>query len=143
MRSLGTRLNLGETMFPVQDLLPMLERYAFSLQRGEGPESWVIDSLTQIGVPYESLFPVLEGMFYNDEQPFHGRNRRVIAAEIVYVVRLWVQETSRGKGKVLGGEQNAEAVSQTLLLLQQNGGLDPRKAEECAQLRVKIEHMLR
>ena len=82
-------------------------------------------------------------MFYNDEQPFHGRNRRVIAGEIVYAVRLWFQETSRGKGKLLGGELNAEAVGQTLLLLQQNGGLEPQKAEECAQLRVRIEQSLR
>ena len=130
-------------MFPVQDLVPMLERYAFTEQRGAGPDGWVIDTLAQIGVPYESLFPVLEGMFYNDEQPFHGRNRKVIAAELVYVARLWLQETSRGKGKLLGGDQNAEAVSQTLLLLQQNGGLEAAKAEECAQLRVRIEHMLR
>ena len=143
VRSLGTRLNLSETMFPIPDLIPMLERYAFSHQRNVGPESWVVATLVEIGVPFESIFPVLEGMFYNDEQPFHGRNRRIIATEIVYVVGLWFQETSRGKGKVLGGEQNAASVSETLLLLQQSGGLEGRRAEECAGLRVRIEHLLR
>ena len=103
----------------------------------------MIDTLVEIGVPYESIFPVLEGMFYNDEQPFHGKNRKIIAAEIVYVVGLWLQDTSRGKGKILGGEQNAATVSQTLLLLQQSGGLDRDRAEMCARLRVRIEHMLR
>ncbi|KAG8531679.1 uncharacterized protein KY384_003311 [Bacidia gigantensis] len=142
-RSLGTRLNLSETMFPIPDLLPMLERYAYTQQRDQGPETWVVDTLVEIGVPHESLFPVLEGMFYNDEQPFHGRNRRVIANDIVYVVKLWFQETTRGKGKVLGGEQNMAAVSQTLLMLQQNGGLEGSRAEECAGLRVRIEHLLR
>ena len=143
VRSLGTRLNLSETMFPIPDLLPMLECYAFTYQRNVGPDTWVVDTLSEIGVPFESIFPVLEGMFYNDEQPFHGKNRKVIAAEIVYVVGLWLQETSRGKGKILGGEQNAATVSQTLLLLQQSGGLDGDKAEACARLRVRIEHITR
>ena len=143
VRSLGTRLNLSETMFPVPDILPLLEKYAFTMQRHVGPPTWVIDSLAQIGVPFETLFPVLEGMFYNDEQPFHGRNRKVIAEEIIYVVTLWIQETSRGKERMLGGEHNAEAVSQMLLLLQQSGGLDPMKVEEAVNMRQSIESMLR
>ena len=142
VRSLGTRLNLSETMFPITDLLPMLERYAFEFQNGVGPETWVVDTLLGIGVPYESIFPVLESMFYSDEAPFRGRNRRYIATDIVYVVKLWLQETSRGKAKILGGEANAAAVGQCLLMLQQSG-LDGRRAEECRELRVRIEHLLR
>ncbi|KAL9125231.1 MAG: hypothetical protein Q9217_005533 [Psora testacea] len=141
VRSLGTRLNLSETMFPIPDLLPMLERYAFEFQNGVGPETWVIDTLLDIGVPYESLFPVLEGMFYNDEAPFQGQNQRYIAADIVHVVKRWLQESSRGKVKLLGGEANAAAVSQCLLMLQQSG-LDGRRGEECRELRVRIEHLL-
>lgn len=142
VRSLGTRLNLSDTMFPIPDILPMLERYRFQEQRGVGPDTWVIDTLVEIGVPFESMFPVLEGMFYNDEQPFHGRNRRIIAADVVYVAMLWFRATTRGKGKMLGGDENAAAVSQTLLLLQQSGGLDGQRLEECTGLRVRIEHML-
>ncbi|KAL9099539.1 MAG: hypothetical protein Q9163_004978 [Psora crenata] len=142
VRSLGTRLNLSETMFPVSDLLPMLERYAFEFQNSVGPESWVIDTLIDIGVPYETIFAVLESMFYNDEAPFQGRNRRYIAADIVHVVRLWFQESSRGKVRVLGGEESAAAVSQCLLMLQQSG-LDARKGEECRELRFRIEQLLR
>ena len=141
VRSLGTRLNLSETMFPVPDLLPMLERYAFEFQNGVGPETWVVDTLLDIGVSYESIFPVLEGMFYNDEAPFQGRNRRYIAADIVYVVKLWFQDSSRGKGGILGDEGNAVAASQCLLMLQQSG-LDGRRAEECRELRVRIEQLL-
>ena len=43
---------------------------------------------------------------------------------------------------MLGGEQNAASISETLLLLQQSGGLEVRKAEECAGLRVRIDHLL-
>lgn len=142
VRSLGARLNLSETMFPIPGLLPMLERYAFEYQNGVGPETWVVDTLVDIGVPYESLFPVLEGMFYNDEAPFQGRNRRYVANDIIYVVKLWFQDSSRGGGKILGGGSNAAAISQTLLMLQQSG-LDERKADECQVLRMRIEHLLR
>lgn len=142
VRSLAQWLNLSETMFPIPDILPMLERYAIEFQKGVGPETWVVDTFIDVGVPYESLFPVLEGMYYNDEAPFQGRNRRFIANDILYVVRRWFQDSSRDAGKILGGESNAIAISQTLLMLQQSG-LDPKREEECQLLRLRIEHALR
>lgn len=119
----------------------MLKRYAFEFQNNIGPETWVVDVLVEINVPFESLFAVLEAMFYGDEAPFQGRNRRYIANDLLYVVRLWYQQTSRGNGKVLGNEENATAVSQTLQLLV--SGLDPNQAEECQILRGRIENSLR
>lgn len=101
-----------------------------------------MDTLIDVAVPFESLFPVLEGMFYNDEAPFQGRNRRYIANEIIHVVKLWFQASSRGTGKILGGETNAAAVSETLLMLQQSG-LEENKADECRGLRARIESVLR
>lgn len=142
VRSLGNRLNLSESMFPIPDLLPMLERYAIEFQKGVGPETWVVDTFIDVSVPYESLFPVLESMYYNDEAPFQGRNRRFIANDIIYVVRRWFQDSSRDAGKSLGGESNALAISQTLSMLQQ-AGLDRQREEECQSLRLRIEHMLR
>ena len=141
VRSLGTRLNLSETMFPVSDLVPILERYAVEFQNGVGPETWVMDTCIDVGVPFESLFSVLESMFYNDEAPFQGKNRRYIANELVYVVGLWFQESARGPGKILGGEQNAAAISQVLQSVQPT--LDARRGEECQILRMRIEHVLR
>lgn len=128
-------------MFPVSDLVPMLERYAFEYQNGIGPETWVMDTLIDVGVPFESLYPVLETMFYNDEAPFQGKNRRYIANDIVYVVRLWSQDRGRGAGEMLGGESNAATISATLQMLQPI--LDARRAEENQMLRMKIETVLR
>ena len=141
VRSLGTRLNVSETMFPISDMVPMLERYAVEYQNGVSPETWVMDTCIDVGVPFESLFPVLEGMFYNDEAPFQGRNRRYIADEIVYIVKLWFQESNRGAGKILGGQGSAAAASQLLQALQPT--LDARRGEECQALRMRIEHVLR
>lgn len=143
VQSLAKRLNLSETMFPIADIVPILEKYAFEFQKGVGPRTWPMDTLMGVGVPFESLFTVLEGMFYNDEAPFQGRNRRYIANDIIYVAGLWFQDSSRGAGKILGGEGNAAAINQTLMMLQQSGLLDEPTLEECRALRARIELMLR
>ena len=143
VQSLAKRLNLSETMFPIADLVPILERYAFEFQHGVGPRKWPVDCLVGVGVPFESLFTVLEGMFYNDEAPFQGRNRRYIANDIIYVAGLWFQDSSRGTGKILGGEGNAATITQTLMMLQQSGLLDGEGLDECRVLRARIEQMLR
>ena len=138
---MGIRLNLSETMFPIADLVPILERYSVEFQNGVGPETWVMDTMIDIGVPFESLYSVLEGMFYNDEAPFQGKNRRYIAKDILHVVMKWFQDSSRGPGKILGGESNAATISATLQMVQPT--LDAPRAEECQTLRMRIEHVLR
>lgn len=143
VQSLAKRLNLSETMFPIADLVPILERYAFEFQRGVGPRQWPMDCLVGVGVPFESLFTVLEGMFYNDEAPFQGRNRRYVAHDIIYIAGLWFQDSNRGTGKILGGEGSAAAITQTLMMLQQSGLLEGEDLEECRMLRGRIEQILR
>ena len=128
-------------MFPVSDLVPMLERYSVEFQNGVGPETWVMDTLIDIGVPFESLYSVLEGMFYNDEAPFQGKNRRYLARDILYVAEKWFQDSSRGPGKIMGGENNAASISATLQMMQPT--LEARKTEKCQLLRMRIEHLLR
>ncbi|KAI9704717.1 MAG: hypothetical protein M1836_006497 [Candelina mexicana] len=124
------------------ELVPMLEKYAYEFQRGVGPPTWIIDTFLDLQVPYESILPVLEQMFYNDEAPFQGRNRRYIANDLLYLIQRWYQDTERAGGRILGGESNAQAISEILQVLQ-NNGLDDQKVEECRALRMRIEQMLR
>ncbi|KAL8813920.1 MAG: hypothetical protein Q9223_006823 [Gallowayella weberi] len=142
VRTLGNRLGLSETMFPVSDLLPMLKRYAFHHQRNVGPETWVVDIFTDLQVPYETIYSVLEGMFYNDEPPFQGRNRRIIGNDMVYITGAWFHDSIRGSGTIFGGEDNAIAVSDMLHTVMQSG-LDERRLEEGQNLRMRIENLLR
>lgn len=101
-----------------------------------------MDLFLELQVPYESIFPVLEGMLYNTVAPFDGRNRRYIAADMLHLLQRWFHDSSRGGAKVFGGDANAAAISETLQLLQQTG-LDAERMEECRALRVRIEHVLR
>ena len=142
VRSLGNKLGLSQTMFPVAELLPMLKRYAYNFQPDSKPETWVLDIFIDLQVPFETIYAVVENMFYNDEPPFQGRNRRVIGHDIIYIARLWFQDSIRGSGSPFGGEDNAIAVSQMLQMVMQSG-LDERRLEECQNLRMRIENMLR
>lgn len=142
VRSLGSKLGLSQTMFPVGELLPMLKRYAHNFQPNRGSETWVLDIFIDLQVPFESIYATLENMFYNDEPPFQGRNRRLIGNDIVYVTKMWFQNSIRGSGSPFGGQDNAAAVSQLLHMVMQVG-LDERRLEECQNLRIRIETMLR
>jgi len=120
----------------------MLERYAFEYQRGVGPPTWVIDIFLDLQVSFETLVAVLEGMFYNDEVPFKGRNRRFIASDMLHIIVRWFAESTQFGTAPFGGEETAVAISQTLQVLQQHG-LDERQTQECQMVRMKIEQFLR
>ena len=121
----------------------MLEIYALEKQRSVAPPSWVIDTFLSVAVPYETLLPVLDSLFQNEEPPFTGQNLRIIANDIVYVVERWLQEGMRGAGNaVLGGEANATAVAQ-LLQSVGNSTAGESKRERIRELRVRVERILR
>lgn len=142
---LGKRLNLDENIFPISDVLVLMERYAYG-SAPSAPKSWIIDTLANAGVPWESMYRVLESMWYNNEAPFEGRNRGFIATDLINVVKRWFQDSdrgARGAGKVLGGEHNAAAVSETLAALIASRVLDRGTSEDCSTLRMLIEQVLR
>lgn len=142
VRSLAHRLNLSETTFPPQILIPMLEKYAFEYQRGVGSPNWVMDLFIDVGIPYDTILSVLEGMLYNDEVPFRGQNRRVIACHMLYVIKQWYRDCVRRNERLFGGEDIATNVNNILMTLTRNG-LNQTETQEVTELRRKIERGLR
>ncbi|KAF9895069.1 hypothetical protein FE257_004698 [Aspergillus nanangensis] len=142
VRSLGSRLRLSEVIFPIEILLPMLERYALEHQRGVGPATWVVDLFIDLGIPDETLYSILEGMYYTDEAPFHGSNRKYIAKDLLYLIEHWFHDTVRLGGMVFGSDVVAERISEMLLLMQQ-GGTTPEQVQFANELRTRIEDVLR
>lgn len=142
IRSLGSRLRMSEVIFPVPILLPMLERYALEYQRGVGPATWVVDLFLDLGVAHETVYAVLESMYYTDEAPFHGGNRKYVARDLLYLIEYWFHETVRLGGTVFGSDLVAERILETLLLLQQ-GGIPPEQMQVAHELRTRIEDCLR
>jgi nuclear pore complex protein Nup155 len=114
VRSLGSKLRVSETTFPIPVLLPTLEKYSFDHQRNIAPAHWVVDVFLSLDVPYEKLFDILENMFFAGEAPFVGSNRRVIASDLLYVVGKWFHESTRAGTVVFGSEAAARRIVESL-----------------------------
>jgi nuclear pore complex protein Nup155 len=142
VRSLGSRLRMSETIFPIRELVPMLERYSLEFQRNVGPPTWVVDLFLDLGVAHDALYAVLESMYYTDEAPFHGTNRRYIAQDLLYLLTGWFQETVRLGGMVFGSDVVAERVSEMLLILTQSNVIGQDQMETAHELRSRINEIL-
>ncbi|EEH47111.1 uncharacterized protein PADG_03209 [Paracoccidioides brasiliensis Pb18] len=141
IRNLSGRIRMSDTTFPVSMLLPMLDRYVLEQQLGVGPDTWVVDLFLDLQVSHEQIYTVLESLFYTNEVPFHGKNRRYIARDLLYLIARWFQDSLRVGSGAFGSDVCAHRVSEMLLLLQQSG-LDDTSAEECRDLQAKIQRSL-
>lgn len=142
VRDLAYRLNRSETTFPPEQLIPKLEKYAYEQQRGVGPATWVMDLFIEIGIAFERIVPILESMIHNDEAPFHGRSRKYLANDALYVIERWYQDCIRHNKDLFGGSEYAAGISDFLQMLTTNG-LEGNKVHDAQELRVKIERNLR
>lgn len=124
-------------------LLPMLANYSIANLQNSAPPNWVIDIFLDLSAPYETLLSTLESMFYADEPPLNGRNRRFIANDIVYMSRRWYEESVRGGGLAFGGEENAVAVAEALRVVMGAGVLDQEMMEEARVMSARVEQVLR
>ena len=144
VRSLGARLRLADATFPIPVLLPMLERYALEYQRGVAPATWVIDLFLELDVPHEALLPVLEQLYYANEQPFQGKNRRVLATDSVYLIGKWFLDSERsGERIVFGSEENAAGVEEIMKNLIRSNDLEGAAREDAEGLRTRIAQAMR
>lgn len=89
IKSLGRRFSTYQNVFPIDDILPILENYNLTKQR-KAPRGWVIDALLAAGTPYEVLFPILDEMY---EQPtWQGKTATtMLIGETVYMSKLWYE----------------------------------------------------
>jgi nuclear pore complex protein Nup155 len=144
VRSLGQRLHAAEATFPIPILLPMLLRYALEYQNNAAPPTWVLDIFLELDIRPQALLPVLEQMYYTNEQPFVGRHRRVLAANLVYLIQAWLLESERhGDSVVFGSDENAAGVEEVLTGLVRSQDLDAEQREAVEILRGRIAQAMR
>jgi nuclear pore complex protein Nup155 len=145
VRNLGRRLQGADATFPVQTLLPMLERYSLEEAARGAPKTWAIDIFLNVDIPHESLLPVLEQIYYGNEHPFVGAQRRIIAAHMVYVVRTWLEGSSRrGERIPFGSEENAGLCVDLLRgLLAARDALVGEDRQDAEQLQSAIQRLMR
>lgn len=145
VRTLGNKLQMSESTFPVHFLLPLLQRYSFQHQRAVAPAHWVVDLFLELQVAYERVFDVLETMFYSNETPFTGLKRKPIAQDLIYVIQRWLHDTTKGGAMVFDSEEGALRVDQALQAMLQggrSGGIDDAMMQICRLIREQIAMVL-
>ncbi|KAJ9629260.1 hypothetical protein H2204_008900 [Knufia peltigerae] len=145
VRSLGSKLRVSETTFPVDTLLLILEKYSFEQQRNVAPPHWVVDIFLDLEVAHERLFEVLETVFFTGDPPFMGTNRRYIASDLVYVVGKWFHDSMRVGSIIFGSEAGAARVAETLQVVLQQGksaGLDDETIQICRAVIEQVGQVL-
>jgi nuclear pore complex protein Nup155 len=123
VEEIGRRTNLNENVFPVNVVLQLLLQYDIefythdaSLRNVNGIPAqslahnanltWPIDVFLRLNAPLEYLVATLEALWYAQEHPFTGRNRKLLVKWIIYLVEQWGL-LSRRTGALFGGAENA------------------------------------
>ncbi|OQO05359.1 hypothetical protein B0A48_09127 [Cryoendolithus antarcticus] len=115
VQELGLKLGVSDSTFPLRDLLPLLLRHAILDPSMAGsPETWALDIFlppSPLSIAPEALLPVLEQLYYSNEYPFVGAERRGLAGGIVHVIESWMEESlRRGDRMPFGGEGEMEGA---------------------------------
>jgi len=126
VENIGRRVNLNENVFPVNIVLQILLQYDITFYTHDGRNntgntllrcdhfSWPIDVFIKLNAPFEILVSTLEALWYAQEHPFGGRNRRLLVKWLVHSVEQWHAASKRQGGYPFGGNENAVALSDLL-----------------------------
>jgi nuclear pore complex protein Nup155 len=111
---LGQRTSLNENVFPINIVLQLLLQYdlEFYVHDANAPNAqnlafnedlmWPIAVFVKLQAPYESLVATLEALWYAQEQPFAGRNRKLLVKWIIYL---------------FGGPENAIGLAEVMRII--------------------------
>ncbi|KAL5119140.1 hypothetical protein ACEQ8H_002847 [Pleosporales sp. CAS-2024a] len=128
VEEIGHRTNQNENVFPVNIVLQLvlqydLEFYTHDMNPHNSNASqdlapnanltWPIDVFLHLHAPFEYLVATLEALWYAQEHPFTGRNRKVLVKWIIYLIEQW-SLASRRSGALFGDAENAIGLADLL-----------------------------
>ncbi|KAG5438918.1 hypothetical protein PCANB_002248 [Pneumocystis canis] len=101
IRRLGRKFGSSENVFPLEDLIPMLELYSFERLDDATPQGWVIESFLSTGVSHALIFSILDEMIDRRENPWQTKSALTfLIREVVHLVTLWIKaNTKAGFGR--------------------------------------------
>ncbi|KAH6673645.1 putative nucleoporin [Halenospora varia] len=137
VKDMADRLNHSESTFNPSIIIPMIERYAIENQNGVGSRHWIPDLFISVGMPFEVIINVIQGMWYNNLAPFTERRKGILAEHILHVCEEWYDECLRTNTIVYGSDDNALEIQDLLEQLRQTEA-DAEVRDRLIQLRRKI-----
>lgn len=144
VREMSHRLSGSESTFSPHNLIPLLATYcverAVTTTGGPaGPRTWLPDLFLEVGFPPETIISVLRDMWQNTAPPFVGARKNVLTSWMMYVMEQWYSECVRTNQPLYGGGDNADAVMEILVELEQApGALAANELQASQELRKRV-----
>ena len=130
VQDIGHRVNLNNSIFPINIVLQLLLQYDLEFYTHDATHAnnstqtlafnsqltWPLDVFFKLNAPFESLLATLEALWYAQEAPFSGRNRKLLVKWIIYTIEQWAA-TSRRTGALFGSAENAIGLAELLRIV--------------------------
>ncbi|KAF9694173.1 hypothetical protein EKO04_007964 [Ascochyta lentis] len=127
VEEIGRRVNMNENVFPVNIVLQLLLQYDLEYYTHDvnsnsrdlilnSNMTWPIDILVRLNAPFENLVATFEALWYAQEAPFAGRNKKLLVKWSIYTIEQW-GITSRRSGALFGGAENAIGLAEYLRVI--------------------------
>jgi nuclear pore complex protein Nup155 len=139
IREMGARLGYSEGTFSPSLLIPMIE--AFAMNNGISG-AWLVELFIHVKFAHETIVSVLQSMYYNEAQPFMGRNKRVLAEHTLLVLKDWYRECIRHNKAIFGGDDNAREIDNILSIFIESQSFTPDERDQANALRLQIANYL-
>lgn len=105
-------------------------------QNGVGPREWVPDLMVRCGIAFETLISIIQGMWYNNLQPFTGRHRLILADHIVFLCKSWYEHCIAHNERIFGSDQTAQEINELLEVI--GPSMDGQGQQDVEELRRAI-----
>ena len=127
VEEIGRRVNMNENVFPINIALQLLLQYDLEYYTHDANANlrglilnanitWPIDVLIRLNAPFEYLVATFEALWYAQEAPFSGRNKKLLVKWIFYTIEQW-GIISRRSGAQFGSAENAIGLAEFLRVL--------------------------
>ncbi|KAJ4359109.1 hypothetical protein N0V95_002433 [Ascochyta clinopodiicola] len=124
VEEIGRRVNMNENIFPVNIVLQLLLQYDLEYYTHDASSNsrdllfnssitWPIDVLVRLNASFENLVGTFEALWYAQEAPFAGRNKKLLFKWGIYTIEQW-GIISRRSGTLFGGAENAIGLAEYL-----------------------------
>lgn len=92
VQKLGQQFRLQEFVFPLEFLVPYLEKYKFE-RAPEPPNGWTTETFLNAGVSCEALYGLLQDMLERREYPFDSdKAYKMLVGDIIYLLNRWISD---------------------------------------------------
>lgn len=114
LSSLGQQFLTLDFVFPLEQLLPILEQHNFDYCR-DSPAGWLVEAFLNAGVTHRVLYKLLMDLLVTKPYPFDSQDSlRVVASDVSFLVEAWKQSGDEWEMRHIVKEKDISELTELL-----------------------------